>query len=118
STRANRCIGEFAKARRFRRRAFACTLRGLTVMADESAPLPLPDRDMIQRVPHATVTRALMNRAGRFHLGAVYDSAGVLVKASLRVPDKYRARDAATLSEALAGRTVEQRLPRALYLGH
>jgi capsular polysaccharide biosynthesis protein len=85
---------------------------------DQPAPLPLPDRDMIRRLRHATVTQAVMNRAGRFHLGAVYDSAGALVEASLRVPDKYRARDAATLSEALAGRTVEQHVPRALYLGH
>ncbi len=87
-------------------------------MEDQPAPLPLPDRDMIQHVPHATVTPAAMNRAGRFHLGAVYDSAGVLMESSLRVPDKYRARDPQSLPAALAGRTVEQHLPRAIYLGH
>ncbi len=90
----------------------------LTIMEDQPAPLPLPHRDMIRILPNATVTRAVMNRAGKFHLGAVYDSAGALVQASLRVPDKYRARDPGALSEALAGRVVERRLKRALYLGH
>jgi len=87
-------------------------------MADLSAPLPLPHQGMIERLPDATVTRAIMNRAGRFHLGAVYDSAGALARTSLRVPDKYRARDPDTLSEALAGRRVEKRLSQAIYLGH
>ena len=87
-------------------------------MEDQPAPLPLPHRDMIQILPSATVTRAVMNRAGKFHLGAAYDSAGALVQASLRVPDKYRARDPGMLSEALGGRVVERRLKRALYLGH
>jgi len=86
--------------------------------ADQSAPLPRPNRDMILRLPRATVTRGAMNRTARFHLGAVYDSSGALVPASLRVPDKYRSRDPGTLSEALAGRAVETRLKRALYLGH
>jgi capsular polysaccharide biosynthesis protein len=87
-------------------------------MTDGSAPLPLPHRGMIERLPDATVTRAMMNRAGRFHLGAVYDSAGTLATASLRSPDKYRARDPKALSEALAGRRAEKRLARAIYLGH
>ncbi|MEZ5832012.1 MAG: glycosyltransferase family 61 protein [Dongiaceae bacterium] len=87
-------------------------------MADQPAPLPRPDRDMILRLRNATVARAMMSRAGRFHLGAVYDSEGRLVKESLRVPDKYRARDPETLSEALGGRSVDARLPRAIYLGH
>jgi hypothetical protein len=87
-------------------------------MEDHPASLPLPHRDMIQILPGATVTRAVMNRAGRFHLGAVYDSDGALVKGSLRMPDKYRARDPGTLPEALAGRRVETRISRAIYLGH
>lgn len=87
-------------------------------MTDPSPPLPRPNRDMMLRLSNATVTRAVMDRAGRFHLGAVYDSAGTLVNASLRTPDKYRARDPGTLTEALAGRRVETRLKRAVYLGH
>lgn len=83
-----------------------------------SDPLPLPNRDSILRLRNATVTRGLLDRPRRFHLGAVYDSAGLLVKASLRSPDKYRARDPGTLGEALAGRPVETRLGRAIYLGH
>ncbi|HEV8390927.1 MAG TPA: glycosyltransferase family 61 protein [Dongiaceae bacterium] len=87
-------------------------------MGDPAAPLPRPHREMIERLPDATVTRAVMDRAGRFHLGAVYDSAGALVPASLRVPDKYRARDPIALSEAPAGRRAATRLTRAIYLGH
>ncbi|HET6160679.1 MAG TPA: glycosyltransferase family 61 protein [Dongiaceae bacterium] len=84
----------------------------------ESAPLPAPSRDMIQRLKNATVTRARVDRAGRFYLGAVYDSGGALAAASLRATDKYRSRNPDTLVEELAGRRVEQRLPRAIYLGH
>src|ERR1700741_891239 len=90
----------------------------LTMMEDQPAPLPLPHRDMIRILSNATVTRAVMNRAGKFHLGAVYDSAGALVQASLRVPDKYRGRDARALPGGLGGRGVERGLKRALYLGH
>lgn len=81
-------------------------------------PLPLPNRDSILRLRNVTVTRGLLDRPRRLHLGAVYDSDGLLVKESLRSPDKYRARDPAALAEALAGRPVEARLKRAIYLGH
>lgn len=73
---------------------------------------------MIERLSHATVTRGLIDRRGKFHLGAVYDSAGRLAAGSQRAPDRYRAGDPEALGEALAGRPVERRLPRALYLGH
>jgi hypothetical protein len=83
-----------------------------------SEPLPLPNRDTILHLRNVTVTRGLLDRPRRSHLGAIYDSDGLLVKASLRSPDKYRARDPGTLADALAGRPVETRLARAIYLGH
>jgi capsular polysaccharide biosynthesis protein len=73
---------------------------------------------MIERLSGATVTRGLIDRRGKFHLGAVYDSAGRLAAGSRRAPDRYRAGDPGLLGEALAGRAVERRLARALYLGH
>ena len=89
-------------------------------MAEPSAPLPVPDRHMIVAIPDATVTRAAVVREGGYHLGAVYDSAGSLVAESLRFPDdRYRAGDPRFLAVGrAAGREVERRMKRAIYLGH
>lgn len=74
---------------------------------------------MIMRIPSAIVTRSVIVRQARYHLGAVYDSGGALVRESLRFPDKYRAHDPQVLAGARAqGATVGRRIKRALYLGH
>jgi capsular polysaccharide biosynthesis protein len=76
---------------------------------------------MIARFPDATVTRlAFLGEEDERHVGAAYDSAGVLIAASQRWPgDPRQGCDPATLAEAMAnGRGVERTLPAALYLGH
>ncbi len=81
--------------------------------------LPVPDAGMIMRIPHATVTRSVIMRQARYHLGAVYDAGGALVRESLRFPDKHRPRDPQFLASAREqGLTIERRIKRALYLGH
>ncbi|MBA4098097.1 MAG: hypothetical protein C0484_15200 [Rhodospirillum sp.] len=84
-------------------------------MADPSAPLP--QADLIRRIRNATVTRSVIQRKARYHLGAVYDADGALVRDSLRFPDKHRARDPKSLA-TVQGLKVERRIARALYLGH
>ena len=78
---------------------------------------PPPRADLIRRIRNATVTRAVIQRKARYHLGAVYDADGALVRESLRFPDKHRARDPKSLA-MVQGLKVEQRIKRALYLGH
>lgn len=63
-----------------------------------SAPLPAPQADLIRRIENATVTRSVIARKDRYHLGAVYDADGALVLESLRFPDKHRARDPKSLA--------------------
>ena len=82
-----------------------------------SVPLPVPQADLIRSIGNATVTRAVIERQARHHLGAVYDADGALVRDSLRFPDKHRARDPKSLA-MVEGLKVEQRIKRALYLGH
>ena len=84
-------------------------------MAGPSAPPP--HADLIRRIRDATVTRAVIQRKARYHLGAVYDADGALVRESLRFPDKHRARDPKSLA-TVQGLKVERRIKRALYLGH
>jgi capsular polysaccharide biosynthesis protein len=78
---------------------------------------PPPPADLIRRIRNATVTRAVIQRKARYHLGAVYDADGALVRESLRFPDKHRARDPRSLA-MVQGLKVERRIKRALYLGH
>jgi len=87
-------------------------------MTESSAPLPVPSREMIAVIRGAFVTRGEVVREGGYHLGAVYDSAGVLIADSLRFPDdRYRAQDAKTIKTG--GAHAERRhLKRAIYLGH
>jgi hypothetical protein len=80
-------------------------------------PLPAPQADLIRRFHNATVTRSVIERKARYHLGAVYDADGTLVRESLRFPDKHRARDPKSLA-MVEGLKVERRIQRALYLGH
>lgn len=80
-------------------------------------PLPPPRADLIRRMSNATVTRSVIERKARYHLGAVYDGAGALVRESLRFPDKHRARDPKSLA-MVQGLKVERRITRGLYLGH
>lgn len=82
-----------------------------------SASLQVPRADLVRHVRNATVTRAVIARRERRHLGAVYDADGALVRESLRFPDKHRARDPKALA-MVQGLKVERRIPRALYLGH
>jgi capsular polysaccharide biosynthesis protein len=82
-----------------------------------SASLPAPRADLIRRIGNATVTRSVIARKDRYHLGAVYDADGALVRQSLRFPDKHRARDPKSLA-MVQGLKTERRIPRALYLGH
>jgi capsular polysaccharide biosynthesis protein len=82
-----------------------------------SAPLPVPQADLIRRFHDATVTRSVIQRKARYHLGAVYDAGGALVRESLRFPDKHRARDPKSLA-MVQGLKPERRIKRALYLGH
>src|SRR4026207_381442 len=84
-------------------------------MADPSAPLL--QADPIPRIRNANVTRSVIQRKARYHLGAVYDADGALVRDSLRFPDKHRARDPKSLA-TVQGLKVERRIARALYLGH
>jgi capsular polysaccharide biosynthesis protein len=86
-------------------------------MAGPSAPPPAPQADLIRRIRNATITRAVIQRKARYHLGAVYDADGALVRESLRFPDKHRARDPKSLA-MLEGLKIERRIKRALYLGH
>jgi capsular polysaccharide biosynthesis protein len=86
-------------------------------MAGPSAPPPAPQVDLIRRIRTATITRAVIQRKGRYHLGAVYDADGALVRESLRFPDKHRARDPKSLA-MVQGPKVERRIARGLYLGH
>ena len=80
-------------------------------------PLPAPRADLIRRIGNATVTHAVIERQARYHLGAVYDANGALVRESLRFPDKHRARDPKSLA-MVQGLKIERRIKRALYLGH
>lgn len=82
-----------------------------------AATLPAARADLLQRFRDATVTRSVIARKDRYHLGAVYDAAGALVPQSLRFPDKHRARDPKSLA-MVPGLTVGKRIRRALYLGH
>ncbi len=82
-----------------------------------SAPLPALQADMIRRIANATVTRSVIARKARYHLGAVYDADGALVPESLRFPDKHRARDPKSLA-MVEGLKIGRRITRALYLGH
>ena len=83
-----------------------------------AGPLALPPpAELIRRIRNATVTRAVIQRKARYHLGAVYDADGALVRESLRFPDKHRARDPKSLA-TVQGLKVERRIKRALYLGH
>ena len=84
-------------------------------MAGPSAPPP--QADLIRRIRNATVTRAIIEREARYHLGAVYDADGALVRESLRFPDKHRARDPKLLA-MVQGLKPERRIARALYLGN
>jgi capsular polysaccharide biosynthesis protein len=86
-------------------------------MAGPSAPLAIPQPDLMRSVANATVTRCAIVREARYHLGAVYDADGALVEDSLRFPDKHRARDPEALT-MVQGLKVEQHLARGLYLGH
>jgi hypothetical protein len=86
-------------------------------MAGPSAPLPAPQADLIRRIRNATVTRSVIQRKARYHLGAVYDADGALVPESLRFPDKHRARDSKSLA-MVQGLKVERCIARGLYLGH
>ena len=81
------------------------------------APLPVPQADLIRRIGNATVTRSVIERKARYHLGAVYGSDGALVRESLRFPDKHRARDPKSLA-TVEDPKIERRIKRALYLGH
>ncbi|HKP27465.1 MAG TPA: glycosyltransferase family 61 protein [Dongiaceae bacterium] len=82
-----------------------------------SASLQVPRADLVRHIRNATVTRAVIVRKERHHLGAVYDADGALVRESLRFPDKHRARDPKSLA-MVQGLKIERRIPRALYLGH
>jgi|SRR5688572_8104944 len=82
-----------------------------------SVPLPAPRADLIRRIGSATVTRSVIERKARYHLGAVYDADGTLVRESRRFPDKHRARDPKSLA-MVEGLKIERRIERALYLGH
>jgi hypothetical protein len=82
-----------------------------------SAPLPAPQADLIRRIANATVTRSVIERKARYHLGAVYDADGALVRDSLRFPDKHRARDPKALA-MVPSLKIERRIRRGLYLGH
>jgi capsular polysaccharide biosynthesis protein len=82
-----------------------------------SATLPALQADLLWRFRNATVTRSVNVRKERYHLGAVYDADGALVRASQRFPDKHRARDPKSLA-MVQGLKVERRIRRALYLGH
>jgi capsular polysaccharide biosynthesis protein len=82
-----------------------------------SASLPAPRADLLRRFRDATVTRSVIARKDRYHLGAVYDADGALVRESLRFPDKHRARDPKSLA-LVQGLKIERRIRRALYLGH
>jgi capsular polysaccharide biosynthesis protein len=79
--------------------------------------LPAPRADLIRRIGNATVTRSVIARKDRYHLGAVYDADGALVRQSLRFPDKHRAGDPKSLA-MVQGLKTGRRIPRALYLGH
>lgn len=81
------------------------------------ASLPPPRADLIRHFHNATVTRSMIARKDRTHLGAVYDADGALVRESLRFPDKHRARDPKSLV-MVQGLKIERRIRRALYLGH
>src|SRR5688572_3011085 len=80
-------------------------------------PLPAPRADLIRRIGSATVTRSVIERKARYHLGAVYDADGTLVRESRRFPDKHRARDPKSLA-MVEGLKIERRIARGLYLGH
>ena len=82
-----------------------------------SVPLPAPQADLIRRIGSATVTRSVIERKARYHLGAVYDADGTLVRESRRFPDKHRAGDPKSLA-MVEGLKIERRIGRALYLGH
>lgn len=82
-----------------------------------AAPLAALRADLIRPIRNATVTRAVIVRQARYHLGAVYDADGALVRESLRFPDKHRARDPKSIS-MVQGLRIERRIERALYLGH
>jgi capsular polysaccharide biosynthesis protein len=86
----------------------------LKIMADQPTPLPLPSRDMLLRLPNATVTRAIVDRETKSTRGAVYDAEGALVAASNRHPHSYRSCDPDTLPSGTVGRHLQ----RAIYLGH
>jgi capsular polysaccharide biosynthesis protein len=79
--------------------------------------LPAPHADLIRHFHNATVTRSVIARKDRTHLGAVYDTDGALVRESLRFPDKHRARDPKSLA-TVQGLKVERHIARGLYLGH
>ncbi len=82
-----------------------------------SASLPAPQADLIRRIGSATVTHSVIARKARYHLGAVYDADGALVRESLRFPDKHRARDPKSLA-MVEGLKIGRHITRALYLGH
>src|SRR5688572_16287166 len=86
-------------------------------MAGPSAPPPAPQADLIRHIRSATITRSVIQRKARYHLGAVYDVDGALVRESLRFPDKHRARDPKSLAKVQRLK-VDRRIARGLYLGH